>query len=118
MRLLNYLLTVFSRKQRKVEVVRIESNSLRLNEWRTHSELISAANAVWNNSDFRLMLQVAQNESPANFAVLVGDVETRALHQARTEGYNLMLANLKAMRIPADKQEELETTYEPEETNQ
>lgn len=102
--------------EKRTEVVRVESTELRLQQWRGTSELIAMADGVWRNQDFRLMMQVAQSESPGNFAVLSGDVETRALHQARTEGYNMALANLKAMRVPVDKVEELEATYEPEET--
>ncbi len=116
MRLLNYLLTVFQRKQPRIEVVRRESTSLRLEEWRSQMELVAMADTVWRNPDLRMMLQVVQTESPGNFAVLSGDIATRAMHQARTEGYNLALANLKAMRVPIDKTKELESEYAPEET--
>ncbi len=61
------------------------------------------------------MMQVAQTECPGNFAVLSGDLESRAMHQARTEGYNLALANLKAMRFPVTQAQELESEYAPEE---
>ena len=115
MRLLNYILTVFGKKQKRIEVVRRESTVLRLAEWRTQPELVAMADAVWRNADFRLMLQVVQTESPGNFAVLSGDLETRALHQARSEGYNLALAHLKALRVSVDKVQELEATYEAEE---
>ena len=81
-------------------------------------ELVSLADTMWKNEDFRLMLQVVQNESPSNFAILSGGLEERALHQSRIEGYNLALANLKALRVSADKIETLETTYEPEELEQ
>lgn len=106
---------MFGKSKPRIEVIRRESTSLRLEEWRSQSELVAMADMVWRNPDFRLMLQIAQNESPANFAVLVGDMESRALHQARTEGYNLLMANLKAMRVPIDRTEQIETTYEPEE---
>lgn len=116
MPILNYILTVFGKKQqRQIEVVRRESTSLRIEEWRTQAELVKMANGVWLNSDFRLMMQVAQNECPGNFALLSGGLEDRAMHQARTEGYNLALANLKAMRVPVNQVRELESTYEPEE---
>jgi len=119
MRLLNYILTMFWKKspvqERKIEVVRRESTSLRLDEWRSQPELVALADAVWRNHDFRLMLQVVQTESPGNFAVLSGDLETRALHQARSEGYNLALAHLKALRISVNTVPELEATYEAEE---
>jgi hypothetical protein len=103
------------RVPKPIKVIHRESTSLRLEEWRSQPELVAMADAVWKNENFRLMLQVAMNESPGNFAILSGDMETRAMHQARTEGYNLMLANLKAMRAPADTAHELESTYEPEE---
>lgn len=116
MPIVKYLLTMFGKKKSRVEIVRRESTSLRLEEWRTQSELIALADKVWKNEDFRLMLQVVQNESPSNFAILSGTIEDRALQQARSEGYNLVIANLKAMRVPAEKMEHLESTYEPEET--
>lgn len=98
-----------------IHVVRRESTALRLEEWRSQPELVALADTVWRTENFRMMIQVTQTESPGNFAVLSGDLETRALHQARTEGYNLALAHLKAMRVPADRIQELEATYEPEE---
>lgn len=106
---------MFGKKQTRIEVVRRESTSLRIEEWRAQSELVKMANSVWLNSDFQLMMQVAQNECPGNFALLSGGLDDRAMHQARTEGYNLALANLKAMRVPVDRAQELEATYEPEE---
>jgi hypothetical protein len=115
MRLLNYILTMFGKNRKRIEVIRRESTGLRLQEWRSQPELVAMADAVWKNADFRLMLQVVMNESPGNFAILSGDMETRAMHQARTEGYNLLLANLKAMCVLAEKAHELESTYEPEE---
>lgn len=117
-RMWNYLLTVFFRKKParvSLEIVRRETTGLRLQEWRSQPELINLAAAIWKDENFRLMMQVAANESPANFAILSGDTETRAFHQVRNEGYNLALANLKAMCVPIDKLEPLETTYEPEE---
>lgn len=106
---------MFSKREpARIEVIRCESNELRLDEWRKHDELIRLAESVWVNQDFRLMIQVAQNESPANFAILSGNLEDRAIQQARSEGFNLFLATLKTMRVPADKIETLETTYEPE----
>ena len=99
----------------RIEVVRCESTSLRLEEWRSQPELVAMADTVWRSQDFRLMFQVAQTEGPGNFAVLSGGVEARALHQARTEGYNLALANLKAMRVLRREKSELESEYAPEE---
>ncbi len=98
-----------------IKVIRRESTTLRLEEWRSQPELVAMADAIWKNENFRLMLQVAANESPGNFAILSGNMEARAMHQARTEGYNLYLANLKAMRVLVSKTQELESTYEPEE---
>lgn len=63
------------------------------------------------------MMQVIQNEHPGNYAVLEGGLETHAMYQSRTEGYNLVLAKLKSMRIPAEKiQDNVESEYAPEET--
>lgn len=115
MRLLNYILTMFGKKQKRIEVVRRESTVLRLDEWRSQPELVALADAVWKDEDFRLMLQVVQNGSPANSPVVLSSIEARAIHQARTEGYHAALFNLSVMRIPNDKIEELEATYEPEE---
>jgi hypothetical protein len=116
MQLLNYILTMFGKKQPpKIEVIRRESTSLRLDEWRSQPELVAMADVVWRNPDFRLMLQVVQNASPANSPVVLSSIEARAIHQARTEGYHAALFNLSVMRIPNDKIEELEATYEAEE---
>lgn len=100
----------------RIEVIRRDSTTLRLDEWRSQPELVKLADAVWRNQDFRLMFQIAQTESPGNFAVLTGDLETRALHQARTEGYNLALAKLKSMRVLIEKEVEVQSEYVPEET--
>ena len=108
---------MFGKKPQRIEVVRKDSTQLRLNEWRAHGEMLKIADTLWKDADFQLVMQVIANESPANFALLTAGIEDRALHQARTEGYNLALANLRAMRVPSEKTEVLESTYEPETTD-
>lgn len=88
---------------------------LRLHEWRADRALVSRGLQLINNPDFRLALDVLQNEHPANAILPDGcSLDIRAVFQARGEGYTLALANLEALAKFESVSEPLEATFEAE----
>ena len=105
-----------NRTKLKINVVTRDPIRLRLNEWQSDENLTSAAQKVLLDPTFNLMLQVARNENPSLIHLnMDAQLETRALHQARIEGYNLALRNFEVMAIHEPIKEELIATFEPEE---
>lgn len=96
--------------------VKRESNRLNLVEWRSSKELVGAAQRIYSDPDFRMMLQVMANEHPA-YTVFAPDIRSdmRMAHQAKCEGYTLALANLESMTSLKKLVEMSQPTYEPEE---
>lgn len=113
MKLLNWL---FERSRSKsVEPVQKPSNEIRLAEWRENGRLCSYADKILKNTTTQMMLQVVETETPANLAFPIGaTIEARALHQSKIEGYNLAIANFKALGKPIKPMEVLEETWDSE----
>lgn len=103
-------------QQEKIVVVRREHTKLRLQEWQSQAGLVEAARKVWSDSNFRLMVDVLNNESPSNLHLIpTADTNLRASIQAKTEGYNLCLANLEALKEMRKADSFIEATFEPPE---
>lgn len=100
-----------------VKTVAIDPLKLRLGEWQADQKLTNAAAKLLMDPTFQLMLQVNRNESPAFMALtLEVSLESRALHQARIEGFNMALRNFEAMGVHQPIHDtELTATFEPEE---
>lgn len=87
------------RRPVQIQVIPRELVKLRLHEWQSDPGMCGAAGKVLTDPTALIMLQVLHNSSPA-FWFLKEDcgLDSRALHQARIEGYNLAIANLEAMK--------------------
>src|SRR5215831_11156711 len=111
MKLLNWLLR---KKPIHLEVVRVEEHKLRLSNWQMDRRLCHTASKVLDSPDFKLMLSVLKNESPANTALPYGvGFDDRVVLQARTEGYQMCLANLEALAICTEIDVLPESVFEP-----
>jgi len=106
------------RRQQRLQIIRRSQTTLRLHEWRSEKALVSSAMRIMRDPDFQMMLDVMENEHPGVAHVLPdsADLATRAVHQARAEGYTMALANLVALGRFEKMIEPLEATFEPEET--
>lgn len=63
----------------------------------------------------RQMLQVIHNSHPAFQFMVNGDTASRALQQARCEGYTMALADIESMGITAIGGEAVEAEFDEEE---
>jgi len=121
-RLLNWLLECFTIKpvrQRVInsyQVVPRDICRLRLAEWKSSTELVLQAKNCMNDVLFRRMIDVLENEHPASIVLMDNtSLETRAIWQARCEGYTMALANIDAMTVYNKPTESLEATFDPAE---
>lgn len=100
----------------KIQLVGKPATKLRLDEFRSDPEMAKGADEILNNPMFQVMMQVCKNESPALMALTMdSSLDTRALHQARIEGFNMALRNFEAMAQHAALPEQLAATFEEEE---
>lgn len=104
------------RRKTKIRVIQREHSRIDLSTWREQPDLVKRAYNVLNNPDFRMMLDVLDNAHPAH--VVLADnapIETRALWQARCEGYTLFSKLLESMGEMEKPQHTIEATFEPPE---
>lgn len=105
----------FKKRPVQLKVIEREPTHLTLSEWMGDATLVGMAQKVHASTEFKLMMQLLRNESPAFFYMKQGGIEDRAIMQARIEGYNLAINNLFAMRTIQKKAEMPAATFEPEE---
>jgi hypothetical protein len=92
---------------------------MRVKEWRRRDELVGASKTLLQNEHFQRMLDVLKNEAPHNFSFAGNvDLATRAMYQARIEGWNKALDMLESLGTPYEEMEPLLETYEPEESQE
>lgn len=118
MSLYNKVVSLFGKREVRVAVVRRDQCRLRLSEFRADPSMTKMAGGILNHPDFLMMVDVLRTESPINLELFPGtDMTTRALYQARCEGYILALNNLESLSRFEKPTEELTATFEsPEET--
>lgn len=109
----------FSRKpapapRQEVKILLRDRCEVTTSEWRTDKALVSMAMHVLADPNFRLMIDCLNNSSPAHW---VGEMtmEQRAAMQARTEGYQMALTDLKSLgTLKAIETRMPDATFEPE----
>lgn len=100
----------------KIEILRRDISKLRLNEFQSDEALTTKAAVALSDQWVSLMMQVARNESPANYCLNMNATqEERAAYQSKIEGYNMALANLEAMGVSRKISALQEPTFETEE---
>ena len=121
-RLLNWLDNLWhdapvpQRSEIRYQIIQRDPFRLRLAEWCSSKDLTHSAATCINDNRFRMMLDVLENEHPAN--IVLDDkvsMESRAIWQARCEGYTMCLANIDAMTVHRAPREALEATFDPAE---
>jgi len=110
----------FRRAPRQVLIVHRDISRVTLNEWRSNPEMTKLAAKYVNDREVRMMLDVLRcSASPANAMLrLEADLDTRAVWQARTEGYMGALNDFESLAELAKEPVEVEATYEPPEFDQ
>lgn len=103
-------------KRPEPAIFRATGLDIRAEQWRSTPNLVSTAHRIVNDVGFIQMLEVLRTESPANLAF--SDIEeslpSRAVQQAKTEGYNLALNLMLSLAKPLADAQMPEATYEPE----
>ena len=95
-----------------ISVVKRESMGLRLSEWRKEEMLLSSAARIWRDPDFRLMLDVLENEHPAKIGMAIDHpIQNRAVLHAIGQGYQTCLNNLKLLQKKIEKKQDIPETY-------
>jgi len=106
----------FKRKtSARVVLLSREPFKLTVSEWRADQNMSAIAQKVLTDQNFRLMIQVLYNSSPAWEVMINASTEQRAIQQARIEGYTMALANLEAMAVHEKIHVPVEATWEPDE---
>lgn len=111
---LKTLFRISPNKTFQVKVIRRDVCKLTLAEFRSDPAMTSAAAATLRSDYAVLMVQVLKNEHPSNYIQLNADIPTRAMMQARAEGYTLAIANLEAMAVHQKPSPGLTATFEAE----
>ena len=77
--------------------------------------LCAQAAGVLSSPMVRQMVQVLHNSHPAFQVMVRGDVNERAMQQARVEGYTMCLADFESMGASQIVNEPVESGFEAEE---
>lgn len=85
------------RFQYQIRVVEREPFKLTVDEWRSDRGLCAQAEAALKSPIIRMMLQTLSNSHPA-FQVLTDcQLSDRAVQQARSEGYTMLLSDFESL---------------------
>ena len=88
---------------------------MRLADWMRDKELVGSSRKMMITPMFQAMLAILMDESPHNTHLLGVDMNERALHQARIEGYNLCMNNLQSFGRLDEMGGQIEATFQPPE---
>lgn len=104
----------FRKRPVQVQVLRRDESKLRLADWRNDPQLCNVAAKVLADPNLQLMLSVMKNEHPSKTVLRYGvDMIDRVVLQARSEGYEMFLANLEALADNTTPVPMPEATFEP-----
>lgn len=109
----------FKRKSKEIpfkpEVVRIEPQSMSMNDWRAKESLVNESRKLAQHAIFKSQLDILRNEHPAKiiFRAIGVSTDDRLAHQARIEGYELCLVKLELFAKPMKSKETIHSTFEP-----
>lgn len=96
-----------------VRVSSVPMDELTVEQFQSNPEMVKSAMSLFIRQDFLTMIHALEGSHPArNIYPQMLPVEARAILQARTEGYQLALDNLRKMRELIVPQEVLESTFE------
>lgn len=100
----------------QIQIVRVEPQTMNLAQWCSRPELVQQSIELAKTHLFRAQLDILNNEHPARLVFKkTGASETdRIAHQGQVEGYEICMANIRAMASMSKPKVELgEPTFEP-----
>lgn len=97
----------------KIEVIRVESANLTLEQWRKTPSLITAAMKLCNDPTFKMMMDVMRNESLTNYVPRKEGENANADLQTlgKIRGYQLALNNLESFVTPLNQSKPLVASF-------
>ena len=108
----------FSKPKAAKPVVRIIDRDISLatvTDWRSNEGYCNEAAKLLAHPVLARMLQVLNNTHPAFTVLTLGNIEDRAVQQAKCEGYTMCLEDLKSMAVFIRPFESVESTFKEEE---
>jgi hypothetical protein len=114
--MIRLLQRLFGGDPKVIRIIPRDPCRLRLEEFCNSPEMVAQANRCLRDPAFRQILDVLDREHPANIVLPdTSHLETRAIWQARCEGYTMAIANIEAMGTLKKEKINLEATFEPPE---
>jgi len=110
------MLNFFKSSQKRLEVVRVHSDKLRLKQWRSDERMLSAALTLQGNHTYAMMVQVLRSEllAMASGLTLAATVPEQVALQRIIQGYQLCLEHMESMSKKPEKAKPVEETFAPE----
>ncbi len=106
--------------EKRIEVVQVKSNELRIEQWRSKPEFVAAAQELFKLPTFQMMMDVLRTESPTNYKPTnEGQNATADLEKlGEIRGYHAALNTFELLRSPLKQNKPLVATFgiEPEQT--
>lgn len=97
--------------------VQMPASEITLVKWRANQKLVGAAIDLSKHQTYALQMQCLTNEHPAHTVLALGaSPNDRVAHLGRIEGYEMALNNLHAFTQLQKLPEQLESTFESEQT--
>lgn len=111
------ILDFFKRKKPQVRVVLRQASTLTVAEWRGMPSLVTAAQKVFADPNFKAMVEVLRTDAPHNYGMIFKGAQPMEYAQrvGEIEGYLKCLNNLEAMALPLEVSEMPPATFEPPE---
>lgn len=108
----NWILGKDKGTSQSIQIVQRERSKIRLQDWQSDKSLTTAAAEHLAQPTLQFMMDVVRNEHPGRFVLTNASSEVRAIQQARSEGYEMCLANLDALGQFIPLREPLQASYQ------
>lgn len=100
----------------QIKVLPVHPVNLSLDQWRSQSALVTKAKELSDNETVKAMVEVLKNEHPGTKGMPFGTaMNDRLVQQARAEGYQQCLNNLRLLSTFKTLVQSIEATFEPPE---
>lgn len=97
----------------KLQIVRVESQKITLAQWRSQTTAVGSSIELAQNQIYRAQRDILESQHPRHVMLKMGCSETdRLVHQARIEGYQMVLIIMDSFAQPLKQKREIEATFE------
>lgn len=108
-------LLLAARPRRRVVITPIASTTMRAADWCASPECTAAASRLFATPEFRTIISILRNESPASYGLPMGaSHDDQIAHSYKAAGYQLALNTLESLATHNRAHAPLEATFAPE----